>query len=224
MSYKLLVVDDEKDIVKLLKDFFEIQGYLVYTAYNGMDALEQMAKHPDLILLDINMPKLDGMEVCKRIRNFVSCPIIFLTAKVEEKDRINGLLVGGDDYVVKPFSLEELGARIKAHLRREERIGHKETIHFNGELAIQYTKRKLYYDDNEITLTKTEFDIVEFLSLHRGQIFSKESIYEHLWGFEKEGDSNIITEHIRRIRTKLATVSEHLYIETVWGIGYKWIG
>lgn len=224
MSYKILVVDDEKDIVKLLKDFLEIQGYLVYTAFNGLEALDQIGRNPDLILLDINMPKLDGMEVCKRIRNFVSCPILFLTAKVEEQDRINGLLVGGDDYIVKPFSLEELGARIKAHLRREERKGYKETVNFNGELVIQYTDRKVYYRENEIILTKTEFDIVEFLSLHKGQIFSKEKIYEHLWGYEKDGDSNIITEHIRRIRTKFTNVSESSYIETVWGIGYKWIG
>lgn len=224
MQSKILLVDDERDIIHLLKDYFELEGYLVYTAQDGKEALKKVEVKPDIILLDINMPNMDGLEVCKRIRDFVNCPILFLTAKVEEQDKINGLMVGGDDYIVKPFSIEELGARVQAHLRREERKVGKRDIKFLGEFMLQYTERKLFYEGQEILLTKTEFDIIEMLSMHKGQIFSKESIYEGLWGFNKAGDSNIITEHIRRIRGKIGAYSEQNLIETVWGVGYKWIG
>jgi len=223
MIYKILVVDDEKDIVRLLKDYFEIQGYLVYTALNGAEALEKVSVKPDIILLDINMPGIGGFEVCQRIRQFVSCPILFLTARVEEQDKINGLMVGGDDYITKPFSIDELGARIQAHLRREERKTVKDEIRFARQLVINYSERKVMFETYEISLTKTEFDILEFLSMRRGQIFSKESIYEKLWGCDKDGDSNIITEHIRRIRMKLGTYLDKAIIETVWGVGYQWI-
>ena len=122
MNEKILVVDDEKDIRKLLTDYFQLQGYQVYTAKNGEEALEKITVGPDIILLDINMPQMDGMEVCKKIRDYVSCPIIFLTARIQEQDRINGLMIGGDDYIMKPFTVRELGARVAAHLRREQRI------------------------------------------------------------------------------------------------------
>ena len=154
----------------------------------------------------------------------MNCPIIFLTAKVEERDRVNGLMIGGDDYVVKPFSMEELSARVKAHLRREERSGSKEKLKFSDELVINYTERTVFYQDKEIPLTRMEFDIVELLSMHRGQIFSKEKIYETLRGFEEEGDSSTIAEHVRRIRLKIGKFSDKVYVDTVWGVGYKWIG
>ena len=224
MKYKMLVIDDEIDIVSLLKDFFELEDFLVYTAYDGENALKKIDINPDIIILDINMPKMDGIEVCTKIRNFVSCPILFLTAKVEERDRIRGLMVGGDDYILKPFSIEELNARVKAHLRREERKTAKEKVKFLKEIVINYSDRKAFYRDNEINLTKTEFDILEILSMNSGQIFSKENIYEKLWGFDKDGDSSIITEHIRRIRKKLSNNTDDTIIETVWGVGYKWIG
>lgn len=224
MQYKILAVDDEEPIRRLLKDFFNMQGYLVYTAADGREAIELLEKGPDLILLDINMPDMDGFEVCRKIRNHVNCPIIFLTAKVEERDRVNGLMIGGDDYVVKPFSMEELSARVKAHLRREERSGSKEKLKFSDELVINYTERTVFYKDKEIPLTRMEFDIVELLSMHRGQIFSKEKIYETLRGFEEEGDSSTIAEHVRRIRLKIGKFSDKVYVDTVWGVGYKWIG
>lgn len=224
MSYKILVIDDEENIVNLLKDFFEIEGFLVYTAYNGVEALKKIEVKPDIILLDINMPEMDGIEVCKRIRDFISCPILFLTAKIEEQDRINGLMIGGDDYITKPFSIDELGARVIAHLRREERKSSNDKIKFFNDLVISYTERKVFFNEEEISLTKTEFDIVEILSLNKGQIFTKENIYEKLWGFDKDGDSSIITEHIRRIRAKISKYSDRVIIETVWGVGYKWIG
>ncbi|MEG0842962.1 MAG: response regulator transcription factor [Romboutsia sp.] len=224
MKYKILVIDDEVSIVSLLKDFFELEGFLVYTASNGNDALKKININPDIILLDINMPEMDGIEVCTKIRNFVSCPILFLTAKVEESDRIKGLIVGGDDYILKPFSIEELSARVKAHLRREERKITKERVKFLKEIVINYSDRKFFCRENKINLTKTEFDILEILSMNSGRIFSKEDIYEKLWGFDKDGDSSIITEHVRRIRMKLSKYTDDMIIETVWGVGYKWIG
>lgn len=222
--YKLLVVDDEPDILRLLKDYFELQGYLVLLACNGREALEKVSSGPDLIILDINMPEMDGLEVCKRLRLHISCPILFLTAKVTEQDRINGLMIGGDDYILKPFGIEELGARVTAHLRREARSAGKELLKFAGELTMNFKERCVYYKEEGIPLTKTEFDILEYLCMNRGQVFSKERIYEKLWGYDSDGDSSIITEHIRRIRLKIAKYTDKTLIETVWGVGYKWIG
>lgn len=224
MKYKLLVVDDEKNIVTLIKEFFELEGFLVYTACNGKEAIDKVNTDPDLILLDINMPEMDGIEVCRKIRDFVSCPILFLTAKVEEADRIKGLMVGGDDYILKPFSMEELHARVLAHLRREERRTGSDKIRLTQEILINYTKRTIFHREDKIEFTKTEFDIIELLTMNKGQVFTKEKIYENLWGFDKDGDSNTITEHIRRIRCKLSDFVEQPLIETVWGVGYKWIG
>ncbi|MEG1311146.1 MAG: response regulator transcription factor, partial [Romboutsia sp.] len=150
MKYKILVIDDEVSIVSLLKDFFELEDFLVYTAYNGDDALKKIDVNPDIILLDINMPGMDGIEVCSKIRNYVSCPILFLTAKVEESDRIIGLMVGGDDYILKPFSIEELNARVKAHLRREERKTTKEKVKFLKGIVINYSDRKFFCRENKI--------------------------------------------------------------------------
>ena len=224
MQYKLLAVDDEEYILKLLKDYFTMQGYLVYTAKNGVEAMEKLEVAPDLILLDVNMPDMDGMEVCRRIRRHVSCPIVFLTAKVEERDRINGLVSGGDDYILKPFSIDELGARVAAHLRREERGNVRETVKFSGELVINYSDRTVCWQEQSLSLTRTEFDLVEILSTNRGQVFSKEKLYEELRGYDGEGDSSTIAEHIRRIRMKIGRYTDKVYVETVWGVGYKWIG
>ncbi|MDO5519792.1 MAG: response regulator transcription factor [bacterium] len=224
MKYKILVIDDESSIVSLLKDFFELKDYLVYTACDGKEALNKIDINPDIILLDINMPEMDGLELCTKIRHFVSCPIVFLTARVEERERIQGLSVGGDDYIVKPFSIEELSARVEAHLRREGRKNIKNKVKFTNEIVIDYSNRNAFYNDIEINFTKTEFDIIEVLSMNDGQIFTKENIYEKLWGIDKFGDSNTITEHIRRIRMKFAKHTDAGFIETVWGVGYKWIG
>lgn len=224
MGYKLLIVDDEPDILQLLKDYFEILGYGILLASNGREALEKVAAGPDLILLDINMPEVDGLEVCRRLRAYVTCPILFLTAKVTEQDRIKGLMIGGDDYIIKPFSIDELGARVAAHLRREARLPKKEAFRFTGDITISFSERCIYYQEEPISLTRTEFDILEYLCMNKGQVFGKERIYETLWGYDSEGDSNIITEHIRRIRLKIAKFTEKPVIETVWGVGYKWIG
>lgn len=223
MSYNILIADDEFDIVKMLAGFFSGKGYNVMTATNGTDTIKQAERKPDIILLDINMPGLDGLSVCERIRNYVSCPILFLTARIEDADKVKGFSVGGDDYIVKPFSLVELNARVKAHLRREARHSFNAQIKFADELTINYAERCIFFEDNRITLAKKEFDIVELLSSNPGQVFDKERIYEKIWGYDSEGDSSVVAEHIRRIRTKIAAHTEKSYIETVWGCGYKWI-
>ncbi|MEK3791315.1 response regulator transcription factor [Paenibacillus sp. FSL R7-0204] len=224
MNNQILIVDDEADIVNLLKDYFEINGYKVLTARSGGEALRKVVYNPDIILLDINMPEIDGLEVCTRIRDFVSCPIIFLTAQVEESDKINGFRVGGDDYIVKPFSIDELGARVEAHLRRERRQSVKTQTRFSDDLVIDYSARGVYYKGRPLSFAKKEFGIIELLSMNIGQVFDKDHIYEKVWGLDHEGDSIVVAEHIRRIRSKFNEVSDHIYISTVWGVGYKWVG
>lgn len=222
MQYKILIVDDDTELLKMLRSYFEIKQYDVITAENGLEALKKVSQDPDIILLDINMPQVDGIEVCRRIRDKVGCPIIFLTAKAEEEDRVNGLLSGGDDYILKPFSLKELDARIIAHLKREERHKAKSEFKFHGELMIDYLAKKIQIGDASLELTKLEYDIIEFLSMNPGQVFDKERIYERVCGFDAEGDSRVITELVRRIRRKIAEHTEQEYIETVWGMGYRW--
>ena len=197
MKEKILVVDDDKSMVNMIKDVLEMEGYAVTTAFDGEQALKQVQKQSDIILLDINLPKMDGIEVCEKIRDCVHCPILFLSARIEEKDRIIGLKAGGDDYIVKPFSIGELLARIEAHLRREARI--------QGKTEFRY--------DN---------DIVAFLSRHPGQVFDREMIYEKLWGLDRDGDNKNVTELIRRIRNKIREHTDREFIETVWGCGYRW--
>ena len=224
MKNKILLVDDEKGIVTMMKNYFEMLGYQVYSAYDGKEALEKVACQPDIILLDINMPEMDGLSVCQRIREHIACPILFLTARVESKDKIMGFRVGADDYVVKPFDIEELGARVEAHLRREQRKQEQSIVRFFNELAIDYSKREVTVNENLVPLSKKEFEIVELLSMNTGQVFDRERIYESVWGIDGDGSSDTIMEHIRKIRSKLSAYTLHSYIDTVWGVGYKWNG
>ena len=220
---KLLIADDEPGIVDMLKSYFS-PDYEVLTAYSGKEALLQAARRPDLILLDINMPEMDGLCVCQKIREYVSCPILFLTARVESSDRIAGFGAGADDYIVKPFDPEELKARIEAHLRREMRHRDNITVRFFGELTVDYTARRVSVHGEEVAFSRREFDIIELLSLHAGQVFDRERIYERIWGLDGEGSSDTIMEHVRKIRSKLAEHTKEQYIETVWGCGYQWNG
>lgn len=219
----LLVVDDETDIVTMLQQFFTGRGYQVLTACDGPSAIQQAVRQPDLILLDINMPGLDGLEVCKQIRQHVSAPILFLTARINDTDKVAGFSVGGDDYIVKPFSLLELEARVAAHLRREVRRQQECQVKFSGGLVIDYGQHIVLFAGQPIHFAKKEFAIIELLSQNAGQIFDKERIYERIWGYDSEGDASVVAEQIRRIRSKLAAVTEVHYIETVWGCGYKWL-
>ncbi len=221
---KILVIDDEIDICNMLKEYLQMEDYLVYTAADANEALKQVCNQPDLILLDINMPKMDGYELCERIRDELTCPILFLSARTEEKDRVNGFKVGGDDYIVKPFSMDELLARIAAHLRREDRRNNRNKVYMDETITVDFDAGKVISNGEDLCLTKTEFAILELLLTHAGQVFDKENIYESVRGFDGEADASIVMEHIRRIRKKLQTATEKNYIETVWGVGYRWIG
>ena len=224
MNRTLLIIDDERDVGVMLRRYFELNGYTVMLAENGLDGMEKAGKQPDLILLDINMPDVNGIEVCRRIRDHVTCPILFLTARVEDRDKLEGFAAGGDDYIVKPFSIDELGARVEAHLRREERSGQtpRRTL-FDDHFMIDYTARQVRFMGETIPLKPKEFEIIELLSTHPGQLFSKERIFEHIWDMESCAELTVIMEHISRIRAKFAKAGCKPYIQTVWGSGYKWV-
>lgn len=223
---KILIIDDEIDLVNLLKDSLENREHTVLTAFDGEEGIRKAKEQPDIIILDIMMPGIDGYEVIRRIRDAIFCPIIFLSAKQSETDMIKGLALGGDDYLTKPFSLNELLARIDAHLRREKRTifnnnsGKKVFINF-GRLSVDLKSKQAKINDNIISLTKREFEILELLIMHPGQVFSKEQIYEKVWGYDAEGDSSTVTEHVKKIRAKIAEFDDTEYISTVWGIGYR---
>lgn len=223
MTYKILIIDDDAELLKMLKKYFEMKKYEIITAENGLEGLNKIELQPDIILLDVNMPIIDGIEVCRRIRDKVACPILFLTARVEEQDVVNGLSSGGDDYVLKPFSLKELDARITAHLKREARRKERTECCFRGELSIDYRAKTVQIHTDYLEFTKLEYKIIEFLSMNPGMVFDKERIYEKVCGYDAEGDSRVITELIRRIRKKLQQYTETEYIQTIWGMGYRWI-
>lgn len=223
MDKTILIVDDEADLSAMLKRYFELNEYSVMVAENGTQAIEKAGKQPDLIILDINMPDIDGLEVCQRIRDFVACPILFLTARIEDKDKVKGFAVGGDDYIVKPFSIDELGARVEAHLRREERRQNKQSrVKFDDELVIDYSAKEVYFKGELLPLLPREFEIVELLSSYPGQLFSKERIFDRIWDMDSNADVGVIMEHVSKIRAKFAKVGCKPYIQTVWGSGYKW--
>jgi DNA-binding response OmpR family regulator len=225
---KILIIEDEKELVMLLEDQLRAQGHEVLAAYDGREGIRLARSRPDLILLDIMMPSANGFEVCRAIRNEVRCPILFLSAKQSETDKIKGLTLGGDDYIVKPFGLRELLARIEAHLRRELRSqsfhgdNKRSRLDF-GNLQLDLGERTVRIDQKPIALTRREYEIVELLALHAGQVFSRDHLYEKIWGYDAEGDSATIVEHIKNIRAKFAAASPTVeYISTVWGIGYRW--
>ena len=223
MSQTILIADDERGIVDMLKAYFSPE-YEILTAYSGQEAMQRAEAQPDLILLDINMPGMDGLTVCHTIREHVTCPILFLTARVESADQIMGFQAGADDYIVKPFDLDELAARIAAHLRRERRRSTPSAVRFFGECAVDYSARTVTVHGEAVVLSRREFDILELLSLNAGQVFDRERIYETVWGIDGGGSSDTVMEHIRKIRAKLAAHTLRSYIETVWGCGYKWSG
>ena len=222
MHYKILIVDDEKMMTDLLSNHLRDCGYDTFVANNSSEAAALLQKLPDLIILDINMPGTNGLELCKNIRNHTTCPILFVTARITEQDKINGFQYGGADYITKPFSLNELTARVAAHLRRDERGKNKPNILTSNELLVNLSERTVFYNGTEIPFSKREFELIEFLITNANQVFDRERIYERVWGYEAEGDSGVVKEHIRKIRSKLHTITGNDYIETVWGVGYKW--
>lgn len=227
---KILIVDDEPEITRMLKDSFKLEGYEVYTASNGVEGIIQVKRYsPDIIIMDIMMPDLNGYDVIKILREEFDMPIILLSAKQSEVDKVYGFGIGADDYVVKPFSIQELKARVAAHVRRERHMSiknsEKERVSVKfGKLDIRIVEYKVYYDSNEIIFTNKEFEIIKLLSLHSGQTFTRENIYELIWEDSTFYDTHTITEHIKKIRRKLQNVRCEDYIQTVWGVGYKWSG
>ena len=224
MAYKILIADDEPMLTELLSEHLGNSGYTTYVAHNSDEVIAKLKLRPDLILLDINMPGMDGLELCRAIRDTVSCPIIFLTARITEQDKVRGLQAGGDDYITKPFSLAELSARMEAHLRRDERQKRNTNLVSSHGLIVDLAGRRVLWEGHEIHFSRREYEVVAFLVMNQNQIFDRERMYELIWGLEAEGDSRVIKEHIRKIRNKLLEVTGQEFIETIWGMGYRWKG
>lgn len=226
MQEKILIVDDEADIVSLMEQAMTAEGYQVCTASDGTKAIDMLSQAPDIIILDVMMPGMNGFELCQMIRDEVDCPILFVSARQTEADRIQGLSIGGDDYITKPFSLRELKARVAAHLRGNRRVresSSERSLLRYGILRIDLKGREVHVNQSVVLMTAKEFDIIELLALHPGQVFSKEQIYDRIWGLEASGDTSTVTEHIKKIRAKLAGQDPgSSYISTLWGVGYKW--
>ena len=225
MARKVLVVDDEKLIVKGIRFGLEQDGMEVNAAYDGEEALEMVkANSYDIILLDLMLPKMSGFEVCQQIREFSDVPIIMLTAKGDDIDKIMGLEYGADDYMTKPFNILEVKARIKAILRRNEKNKVvKETLGktMYGELGIDFEGRRVYINDVEINLTAKEFDLLELLVKDENKVYSREKLLNIIWGSDYPGDVRTVDVHIRRLREKIEeTPGEPRYIHTQWGVGY----
>ncbi len=226
MAYKILVVDDEKLIVKGIKFSLEQEGMEVDAAYDGEEALN-LAKENNysLILLDVMLPKIDGLEVCQLIREFSNVPIIMVTAKGEDMDKIMGLEFGADDYITKPFNILELKARIKAILRRSVRTVVKDEPKRKKiairDLELELESRRCYIKGREINLTAKEFDMLELFMENPGKVYSRENLLNTIWGYDYPGDARAVDVHVRRLREKIEEVpSEPKYILTKWGVGY----
>lgn len=226
MGKRILVVDDEKLIVKGIRFSLEQEGMEVDCAYDGEEALEYAkACEYDLVLLDVMLPKLDGFQVCQQIREFSDMPVVMLTAKSEDMDKILGLEYGADDYITKPFNILELKARIKAILRRNNRSHRKEEekdtrIHVR-DLTMDTESRRVFLGDREVNLTAKEFDLLELILTNPGKVYSREQLLNLVWGFEYPGDVRTVDVHVRRLREKIETnPSDPHYVYTKWGVGY----
>lgn len=269
---RLLIVDDEPAIVHMLDGYFHMQGYATVCASSAREALaavNEAIEHGrciDLALLDVNMPGMDGFELCRRLREALACPIIFLTARIEDTDQLDGFAAGADDYVLKPFSLEVLGGRVRAHLAREERRGfevRERSMRVFSNITVDFAERTVAVaaggasaagdltatdasaagdpaataggstaagafpklaTSTTLDLTRTEFDIIALLSKNPGRVYDRSLIYEQVWGWDATGDPAIVREHVRRIRNKFAEAgATGDVIETVWGVGYRWV-
>jgi len=222
---KILLVDDEKKITTVLKAYLQQEGFQVSTAVNGLIALTMFKENPfDLLILDLMLPGLSGTEICREIRKISSVPIIMLTAKVEEEDRIQGLSIGADDYITKPFSPREVVARVRAVLRRtsNETAPLADVISYDNGLTIDNIQHEIRLHDQEVSLTPTEFKILGALAKNPGRVYSRGQLVEIVQGHDFDGDDRVIDAHIKKIRQKIeATPSEPQLIMTVYGIGYK---
>lgn len=224
---KILIVEDEVSIAELEKDYLELSGFDVLIEVTGDAGLKTALKEEiDLIILDLMLPNVDGFEVCKKVREVKNIPIILVSAKKEDIDKIRGLGLGADDYITKPFSPSELVARVKAHLARYDRLvgsGMKknEIIEIRG-IKIDKTARRVYINGEEKTFTTKEFDLLTFLAENPNHVFTKEELFNKIWDMESVGDIATVTVHIKKIREKIEfNTSKPQYIETIWGVGYR---
>lgn len=225
MAKKVLVVDDEKLIVKGIRFSLEQDGMEVTCAYDGEEALRLAQENKfDMILLDIMLPKMDGFEVCQAIREFSNMPIVMLTAKGDDMDKILGLEYGADDYITKPFNIIEVKARIKAIMRRTAASEPKEEnskVIESGDLKLDCESRRLFVQGREINLTAKEFDLLELLVMNPNKVYSRENLLNLVWGYEYPGDVRTVDVHVRRLREKIEpNPSEPKYVHTKWGVGY----
>lgn len=224
---KILIVEDEETIADLEKDYLELSGFEVEVANDGETGLEKALKDEySLFILDLMLPGVDGFEICKKIREEKNTPIIMVSAKKDDIDKIRGLGLGADDYMTKPFSPSELVARVKAHLARYDRltgsaVEKNKIIEIRG-LRIDTTARRVWVNDVEKTFTTKEFDLLTFLASHPNHVYTKEELFREIWDMESIGDIATVTVHIKKIREKVeADTSNPQYIETIWGVGYR---
>ena len=229
MGKKILVVDDEKLIVKGIRFSLEQDGMEVDCAYDGEEAFNKAKENTyDLILLDVMLPKYTGFEVCQMIREFSDVPVIMLTAKGDDMDKILGLEYGADDYITKPFNILEVKARIKAILRRiSKQSAEKENEHviLKHDMKIDRQSRRVYVKEKEINLTAKEFDLLEFLAMNPDKVYSREELLNIVWGYEYPGDARTVDVHVRRLREKVEpNPSDPMYVYTKWGVGYYFRG
>ncbi|WP_020615189.1 response regulator transcription factor [Paenibacillus daejeonensis] len=224
---RILIIEDETAIAELERDYLESHGFTVEMENNGESGLRRaLAQEFDLIILDLMLPLVDGFEICRQIRQTKDIPILMISAKQEEIDKIRGLGLGADDFMTKPFSPGELVARVKAHLSRYERLkGTKgqvqDQVRVRG-LIIDKPSRRVYMNETEALLTSKEFDLLLLLASYPDRVFSKDELFERIWGLDSMGDLNTITVHIRRLREKIEQdPSNPQYIETIWGVGYR---
>ena len=224
---KILIIEDEESIAELERDYLEISGYDVTICNDGEAGLKKaIRKGYDLYILDLMLPGVDGFEICKEIRSRRNTPIIMVSAKKDDIDKIRGLGLGADDYMTKPFSPSELVARVKAHLARYERLVgstgfENEIVEIRG-IRIDKTARRVYVNDEEKNFTTKEFDLLTFLAQNPNRVFSKEELFNKIWGMESIGDIATVTVHIKKIREKIEPdTAKPQYIETIWGVGYR---
>lgn len=224
---RILLVEDEESIAELEKDYLELSNFSVVIENDGKKGLEQALNHDfDMIILDLMLPGMDGFEICKRVREQKDIPILMVSAKKDDIDKIRGLGLGADDYITKPFSPSELVARVKAHLARYERLVgsnqmHNEIVEIRG-IKIDKTARRVYVNDEEKILTTKEFDLLTFLASNPNHVFSKEELFQKIWDMDSVGDIATVTVHIKKIREKIEyDSSKPQYIETIWGVGYR---
>ena len=224
---KILIIEDEVSIAELEKDYLELSGFEVDMEHGGDTGLEKALDiEYDLIILDLMLPGVDGFEICRRIREYKNIPVLMVSAKKEDIDKIRGLGMGADDYITKPFSPSELVARVKAHLARYERligtaVRSNEIIEIRG-LKIDKTARRVYVNGEEKAFTTKEFDLLTFLAENPNHVFKKEELFNQIWDMESLGDIATVTVHIKKIREKIEyNTSKPQYIETIWGVGYR---